>query len=129
MKIARKVLTKIREKVSKFLELDKFSILVLGKSGVGKTILINAILNQEQNGATIGLPMTMENPQIKHTNRKLFPALDKVHPYYFLNEIFLISETWRFSLVLSFLYIHWIMRNASFFPFLTQQLLHPFAIF
>ena len=63
MKIARKVLTKIREKVSKFLELDKFSILVLGKSGVGKTILINAILNQEQNGATIGLPMTMENPQ------------------------------------------------------------------
>ena len=76
MKIARKVLSKVWEKVSKFHELDKISILVLGKSGVGKTTLINAILNQEQNGTTIGLPMTMENPQIKYTNRKLFLAFD-----------------------------------------------------
>ena len=52
--LAKKLLTKVRERVSKFHELDKFSILVLGKSGVGKTTLINAILGQEQNGTTIG---------------------------------------------------------------------------
>lgn len=74
--LAKKLLKKVRERISKFHELDKFSILVLGKSGVGKTTLINAILDQEQKGTTIGLPMTMENPQIKHCNRKLFPALD-----------------------------------------------------
>jgi hypothetical protein len=74
--LAKKLLAKVRDSVPKFHDLDKFSILVLGKSGVGKTTLINAILDQEQDGTTIGLPMEMENPQIKHTNRKLFPALD-----------------------------------------------------
>ena len=74
--MAKKLIGKVKGRFSSFHESDKFSILVLGKTGVGKTTLINAILDQEQDGTTIGLPMTMENPQIKHTNRKLFPALD-----------------------------------------------------
>ena len=74
--MAKKLIKKVKGRLSNFHEADKFSILVLGKTGVGKTTLINAILDQEQKGTTIGLPMTMENPQIKHTNRNLFPALD-----------------------------------------------------
>lgn len=74
--MAKKLIGKVKGRFSSFHDSDKFSILVLGKTGVGKTTLINAILDQEQDGTTIGLPMTMENPQIKHTNRKLFPALD-----------------------------------------------------
>jgi GTPase SAR1 family protein len=75
-KLAEKMLSKVKERIQNFHELDKFTILVLGKTGVGKTTLINSILNQDQNGTTIGLPMTMENPQILHTNRELFPTLD-----------------------------------------------------
>ena len=74
--IAKQLVKKVKDRLLNFHELDKFSILVLGKSGVGKTTLINAILDQDQKGTTIGLPMTMENPQMKHTNRNLFPALD-----------------------------------------------------
>lgn len=74
--MAKKLVKKVKERLQNFHNLDKFSILVLGKTGVGKTTLINAILDQEQKGTTIGLPMTMENPQVKHTNRKLFPSLD-----------------------------------------------------
>lgn len=74
--MAKKLIEKVKGRFSRVHDSDKFSILVLGKTGVGKTTLINAILDQEQDGTTIGLPMTMENPQIKHTNRKLFPALD-----------------------------------------------------
>ena len=74
--VAKKLVKRVKERIPNFHKLDKFSILVLGKTGVGKTTLINSILDQEQKGTTIGLPMTMENPQVKHTNRKLFPALD-----------------------------------------------------
>ena len=71
-----KLLIKVKENIPDFHELDKFGILVLGKTGVGKTTLINAILDQEEKGTTIGLPMTMKTPQIKHFNRSLFPSLD-----------------------------------------------------
>ena len=71
-----KALNRIKDDFPDFHELDKFSILVLGKTGVGKTTLINSILGQEQKGTTIGLPMTMEKPQMKHYNRELFPSLD-----------------------------------------------------
>ena len=72
----KKLIKKVKGRFSNFHDSDKFSILVLGKTGVGKTTLINSILDQEQKGTTIGLPMTMENPQVLHTNRELFPALD-----------------------------------------------------
>ena len=70
------LLKKVKEEIPNFHNLDKFSILVLGKTGVGKTTLINAILDKEQNGTTIGLPKKMEQPQIKLFNRDLFPTLD-----------------------------------------------------
>lgn len=74
--MAKQILNKVKPSIPKFHDEDKFSILVLGKTGVGKTTLINAILNQEQDGTKIGTPQEMEQPQIKHTNRKLFPSLD-----------------------------------------------------
>ena len=70
------ILKQVKQELPNFHNLDKFSILVLGKTGVGKTTLINAILNQEQSGTTVGLPMEMDQPQIKHFNRDLFPTLD-----------------------------------------------------
>ena len=75
-RMGEKLLKKVKEELPNFHNLDKFSILVLGKTGVGKTTLINAILDQEQNDTTVGLPMEMEQPQIKHFNRDLFPTLD-----------------------------------------------------
>ena len=46
--MAKKLIKKIKGRLPNFHELDKFSILVLGKTGVGKTTLINAILDQEK---------------------------------------------------------------------------------
>ena len=45
--IAKQLVKKVKDRLLNFHELDKFSILVLGKSGVGKTTLINAILDQD----------------------------------------------------------------------------------
>ena len=75
-KLGNLLLTKVKNSVLKFHEFDKFSILVLGKTGVGKTTLINSILQKESNEDNIGLPHEMDSPQIKFTNTNLFPALD-----------------------------------------------------
>lgn len=75
-KLGNLLLTKVKNSVLKFHEFDKFSILVLGKTGVGKTTLINSILKKESNEDNIGLPHEMDSPQIKFTNTNLFPALD-----------------------------------------------------
>ena len=48
--------------------MNKFSIFVLIKLGVGKTNLINSILSQNQHGTTIGLPIEIKKSQIRHTN-------------------------------------------------------------
>ena len=70
------LLIKIKDRFTKFHEYDKLSILVLGKTGVGKTTLINSILNKETNEERIGLPDEMDEDFIKKYNRELFPSLD-----------------------------------------------------
>lgn len=74
--MAKQILKKVKPSVPKFHDEDKFSILVLGNTGAGKTTLNNVILNQEQDGIKVSTPQEMEQQQIKHSNRKLFPTLD-----------------------------------------------------
>lgn len=71
-----KFLEKMKSEIPDFHKSDKFSILALGKTGVGKTTFINSILNLEQKDTKIGLPMKMKKPQIKKYNKELFPSLD-----------------------------------------------------
>ena len=74
--IGKMLLIKIKDRFTKFHEYDKLSILVLGKTGVGKTTLINSILNKETNEERIGLPDEMDEDFIKKYNRESFPSLD-----------------------------------------------------
>ena len=74
--IDKMLLIKIKDRFKQFHEYDKLSILVLGKTGVGKTTLINSILNKETNEERIGLPDEMDEDFIKKYNRELFPSLD-----------------------------------------------------
>ena len=71
-----KIITKAKESFKNFNKIEKISILVLGKAGVGKTTLINAILNKENKESHIGLPQQMDNSIIKNNNINLFPTLD-----------------------------------------------------
>lgn len=75
-KYGEKILIKVKERLPNFHKLNKMSILVLGKTGVGKTTLINSILNKKQKENSIGLPQQMDTPIIKNNNIDLFPTLD-----------------------------------------------------